>query len=61
VTYTATTALPYPHREQATAGIRAELRHKLLAAEVVGAPDLAALTVAGPEEFTNGRGRTWFG
>jgi hypothetical protein len=38
VTYTATTAVPYPHLERATAGLRAALRHQLLAAGVVGPP-----------------------
>ena len=61
MTFTATTALPYPHLERATAGLRAELRHKLLAADVVAAPDWARLTVEGPEEFADDRGRTWFG
>jgi hypothetical protein len=60
VTYTALTALPYPHLERAAAGLRAELRHHLLAAGVVGAQDWAALTVGGPEEFTDGHRRTWF-
>lgn len=61
VTFTATTALPYPHDERATAGLRAELRHQLLAAGVEGAPEWATLTVTGPEKFTDGRGQTWFG
>ena len=61
MTYTATTALPYPHLERATAGLRAALRHQLLAAGVVGAPDWFTLIVEGPEEFLDGRGQTWFG
>lgn len=32
--FTATAALPYEHLERATAGLRAELRWKLLAADV---------------------------
>jgi hypothetical protein len=56
VTYTATTAVPYPHLERATAGLRAALRHQLLAAGVVGPPDWATLIVEGPEELTDGRG-----
>jgi hypothetical protein len=59
--FTATTALPYPHLERATAGLRGQLRLHLLAADVVGVPEWAALSVCGPEEFTDGRGRTWFG
>ena len=58
---TATTALPYPHLERATAGLRAELRHQLLEARHPEAPDWAGLTVKGPEAFTDGTGRTWFG
>jgi hypothetical protein len=33
-TFTATTALPYEHLERATAGLCAELRRQLLAADV---------------------------
>jgi hypothetical protein len=61
VAYTATTALPYPHLKRATAGLRAELRHQLLAAGVVATPDWTTLAVAGPEQFTDERGRIWFG
>ncbi len=57
VTFTATTALPYPHFDRATAG----LRHKLLTAGVTGTPDWSTLTVTGPEEFTGGNGNLWFG
>jgi hypothetical protein len=39
VTVTVTAALPYPHLERATAGLRGELRRQLLAAGVVAAPD----------------------
>jgi hypothetical protein len=61
VTFTATTALPHPHLERATAGLRDELRHQLLAAGVTEAPDWTSMTVRGPEEFQDGKGRTWFG
>jgi hypothetical protein len=61
VLFTATTALPYPHLERATAGLRAELRQRLLVARHRDAPNWARLTVEGPEEFTDGTGRTWFG
>jgi hypothetical protein len=61
VTFTATTALPYPHFERATAGLRAELRHQLLTAGVTGTPDWSTLTVTGPEEFTDRNGNLWFG
>jgi hypothetical protein len=60
VSYVATTALPFPHLERATAGLRAEVRHLLLDAGVVGAPDWATLTVEGPAEATDGLGRVWF-
>jgi hypothetical protein len=59
-TYSATTALPYPHLERATAGLRAELRHRLLAAEVDELPDWSTLEVRGPVEVLDGLGRTWF-
>jgi hypothetical protein len=58
---TATTALPYPHLERATAGLRGALRQQLLAAGVVAAPDWSTLTVTGPEEFADERGQVWFG
>jgi hypothetical protein len=61
VLYMATTALPYPYLERATAGLRAELRHLLLEARHPEAPDWARLTVQGPQEFADGTGRTWFG
>jgi hypothetical protein len=61
VIFTATAALPYPHLQRATAGLRGELRQRLLAAGVETLPDWSGLTVCGPEEFTDGRGRTWFG
>src|SRR4051794_4828007 len=43
VTFTATTALPYPHLERATAGLRGELRQQLLQVGVTAAPDWTAL------------------
>lgn len=52
--------LPYPHLERATAGLRAELRHQLLAA---GMDDLSVwdtFTVTGPAEVADLHGRTWF-
>jgi hypothetical protein len=61
VEFTATTALPYPHFARATAGLRAELRHQLLAAGVHAVPDWTSLTIRGPEEFIDNLGRTWFG
>ena len=58
--FTATTALPYPHAAHATAGLRAQLRHRLLHAGCSGLPDWDTLLVAGPVESTTDRGRTWF-
>ncbi|MCW2899921.1 MAG: hypothetical protein JWO67_2186 [Streptosporangiaceae bacterium] len=61
MTFTATTALPYPHLGRATAGLRGELRQQLLAAGVVAAPDWSTLAVTGPQEFADERGQVWFG
>lgn len=58
VIYTATTALPYPHLERATAGLRTELRHQLLAAGELA--DWSTLEVTGPSEVLDGHGRLWF-
>ena len=60
VVFTATTALPYPHAAHATAGLRAQLRHRLLHAGCSGLQDWDTLLVVGPVESTNDRGRTWF-
>ena len=59
-TFTAITALPYEHLERATAGLRAELRQKLLHADVHQMPMWETFTVTGPREFTDPRGRRWF-
>jgi hypothetical protein len=59
-TFTATTALPYEHLERATAGLRAELRQKLLHADVHEMPLWETFEVTGPHEFTDLRGRVWF-
>ncbi len=58
-TFTATAALPYEHLERATAGLRAELRRQLLAADVHAMPRWETFAVTGPREFTDLRGRTW--
>jgi hypothetical protein len=57
--FTATAALPYEHLERATAGLRAELR-QVLAADVHAVPQWETLTVTGPQEFTDLRGRVWY-
>jgi hypothetical protein len=56
VTFTATTALPYPHLERATAGLRAELRHELVDGDVRELPDWSSLEIAGLVETTDGSG-----
>lgn len=56
-TYEACTALPYPNRDRAVAGLRAELRHRIPPGET---PDWSALLVTGPVETTDARGRTWY-
>jgi hypothetical protein len=54
-TFTASTALPYEHPDQATGGLRAELRQKLLHADVHDMPRWDTFEVTGPYEFTAGR------
>ena len=54
----AETALPYPHRERATAGLRAELRHCAADAGVLA--DWDTLEVTGPVETPDARGRAWY-
>jgi hypothetical protein len=49
---TATTALPYPHLERATTGLRGALRQQLLAAGVVAAPDWSALRAVAKSSYT---------
>jgi hypothetical protein len=61
VTFTATTALPNPNRERATAGLRGALRQQLLVTGAVSAPDWSTLAITGPQEFTDERGQVWFG
>ena len=60
MTVAAITALPYEHLGRATAGLRAELRQKLLAADVHQMPEWDTFTVTGPRQFTDLRGRTWY-
>ncbi len=58
--FTATAAYPYEHLERATAGLRAELRRQLLAADVDVTPRWETFTVTGPSVFADLRGRTWY-
>jgi hypothetical protein len=60
VTFTATTALPYPHLERATAGLRAELRRQMAAAGILEPPRWDTLMVTGPVETTGRHGSAWF-
>lgn len=55
--YEAVTALPFPHLDRATAGLRAMLRSLLADGEL---PDWSTLVVTGPEEVADARGRSWF-
>ena len=59
-TFSATTALPYEHLERATTWLRAELRRRLLNADVHQMPLWDTFTVTGPHPFTDLRGRTWY-
>ena len=59
-TFSASAALPYEHLELATAGLRAELRRQLLAADVQAMPRWETFTVTGSIEFTDLRGRLWY-
>jgi hypothetical protein len=56
-TYGAQTSLPYPHRERAAAGLRAQLRYLVPAGE---AADWSTFTVTGPVEVPDASGNTWF-
>jgi hypothetical protein len=58
--FSARAALPYEHRERAGAGLRAELRRQLLAADVHKRPKWETFDVTGPTEFPDLRGRTWY-
>jgi hypothetical protein len=60
LTFHATTVLPYEHLDRATAGLRAELRRQLLAANVPEMSEWDTLLVEGPFEMKDARGRTWF-
>jgi hypothetical protein len=58
--FSATAALPYEHLERATAGLRAELRRQVLAADVNAMPRWGTPCVTGPHKFTDLRGRSWY-
>ena len=56
-TYTATSALPYPHPERAKAGLCAQLQLQLGTGEL---PDWAKLRSPGPRRSPMPRGRVWW-
>lgn len=58
--FTASTSLPYQHLERATAGLTAELRRQLVAADLHEMPNWESVQVTGPVEFTDLRGQTWY-
>ena len=58
--FSAVTALPYEHLERATASLGAELRQRLLQADVHQMPMWDTFTVTGPHKFIDLRGRAWF-
>jgi hypothetical protein len=53
-------APPYPHLEQATAGLRAELRHRLLQVGDAAAPCRKTLEVTRPVEVRDDDGRALY-
>jgi hypothetical protein len=64
--YSASAALPYPDRQGAVAGLRAQLRHLVEVGSLLGRrapdelPDWDTLVVTGPTEATDSHGRVWF-
>jgi hypothetical protein len=61
---TASSSWPYPHLDRATAALRAELRDQTVTLNAgrstVTVVDQDSLTVDGPSEELDARGRTWF-
>jgi hypothetical protein len=58
--FSATTTLPYEHLDRATAGLQAELRRQVLAADVHTLPRWDTFAVTGPRQFEDARGRAWY-
>ena len=58
MTFTATAASPYENLERATAGLRAALRHQLLATGIRDMWAWQTLVVTGPVECPDRRGNT---
>ncbi|MEI4272160.1 hypothetical protein TEK04_10535 [Klenkia sp. LSe6-5] len=56
-TFAATTALSYPRRDRATAGLPAALREQAGPRHQL---DWATLAVTGPDVSRDARGRDWF-
>ncbi len=60
MTFIATAAYPYENLERATAGLRAALRHQILAAGIRGLQVWDTFVVTGPTTAKDARGNTWF-
>ena len=60
MTFTSTAAYPYADLERATLGLRAALRHQLLAAGVRSSQVWPTFVVTGPAEYADRLGRTWY-
>ena len=60
MTFIATAAYPYESLERATQGIRAALRHQILAAGIRGLQVWDTFVVTGPTTAKDARGNTWF-
>ena len=58
VTFIATAAYPYVHRDRATMGLRAALRHQAAVASTE--LNWSTLVVEGPAEIPGAHGRSWF-
>ena len=58
--FTPTAAYPYENLERATAGLRAALRHQLLAAGIRDVQVWNTFDVTGPVECAYRLGRTWY-
>jgi hypothetical protein len=64
--HSAAVVLPYQHRQFAVAGLRAELRHLVQLASLLGRreadeqPDWDTLVITGPTGTRDAQGREWF-
>ena len=60
MTFAATAAYPCENLERATAGLRAALRHQLLATGIRDMRIWQTFVVTGPVECADRRGNTWY-